>query len=223
VDSGIDLSQWLRGAEGVDIRLSGRPPGACETPVDPGVLCRRAYVGIRVYDADLAAVTGTRPLEDLGGQLWVLEIPQTTTRTEPRLLGRFDVGNGVARLQVIPRPGRPDLVAAVARVDDQLWIYDDELGAMAGGVGRNGNGVPLLGHDLIGLAAVQKDAATARLYVSASSDQFVSAVEVSLDPVANTVPVCVVLRDPDTGVETCTPPEQVSLGAHVMHIKGVHP
>jgi hypothetical protein len=214
VESGIDLSRWLRGAEGADIRLS-KELTACDTPADPGVQCRRAYLGIRVYDADLAGAVGNRPIDDIGGQLWVLEIPQTAAGAAPRLLHTFDVGNGVERVQVLSRTGHRDLVAVVSRVDGQLWIYDDESGALAGGVGRDQYGVPVLGHDLVGLAATKKDDATARLYIAAESDHWISAVEVSLDPVANPVPVCVVLAD-----GTCLAPDAIPLGKKVLHIEG---
>jgi hypothetical protein len=218
VDGGVDLAQLLpgvRGAEGVDVRL-GMQVGACETPVEVGVQCRKAYLAVRIYDADLSAATGNRPLVDLGGQLWVVEIPQTALRPEPRLLRWFDVGNGVARLQVIPRASGPDLVAIVAREDAQLWIYDDATGAIGVGVGRDGNGIPFLGHQLVGLAAALRGG-KARLYVSAELDHWVSAVDVDRDSPAAS---CVVHRDPATAVESCAPSDPLHPNADLLHIKG---
>jgi hypothetical protein len=208
--TGFVLSSVLRGAEGADVKLSNEL-SACETPVDPGVQCRKAYVAVRVYNADLAAVNGTRPIDDIGGQLWVMEIPQSDAAATPRLLRRLDVGLGVIRLQVIPRgPGLPDLVAAAARVDDQLWIYDDATGLIAAGVGRDKNGFPLLGHDLLGLAAVRLPTGVVRVFVTAMSDHWVSAVDVDpADPAA-----AYVVHEGDEPADASKP---------ILHIRGSLP
>jgi hypothetical protein len=199
VDSGVELSHWLRGAEGVDVRLASDLT-ACETPVEAGVQCRRAYLAIRVYDADLAAANGhRRPVDDIGGQLWVMEIPQTGARPDPRLLSTFDVGHGVARLQVIPRAAGRDLVAIVSRQDAQLWIYDDATGRMEFAKGRDGNGIPLLGHNLVGLAAVRQTSDVTRLFVSSDWDHWISAVDVNVSDPAKS---CVVHTK---GPDACTP------------------
>lgn len=198
VDPGVELSGWLRGAEGADVRLSNTTQ-PCRT--EPGLACRRAYLAIRVYDADIAAAAGGRPSDDIGGELWVMEIPQTFGRPEPRLLHRYPVGIGVMRLQVMKRAGRGDLVAIVARADGQLWIYDDDVEAVVAGVGRDNRGVPLLGHELVGLAAVQRpdDPARVRVYVSSDWDHWVSAVDVSWASGPTTA--CVV----QTGGAPCVP------------------
>jgi hypothetical protein len=184
VSNGFDLSQQLRGAEPNDIQLSSR-----EWPCTSGGYsgsCRRAYVSVRIYDADAASYLGARPSTDVGGLLAVLELPEGGLgRPDPQWIGAYEIGVTAGSVLVIPRPGRPDLVAVTALEDDLLWIYDDEVGAMVKVFGRSATGVPPLGHELSGLASRDMGGGVVRVFVSAFDDDWVSAVDVPLDDPAS--------------------------------------
>lgn len=184
VSSGFDLSRRLRGAEPNDIKLSSQ-----EWPCTSGGYggnCRRAYVSVRVYDADVATYLGTRPATDVGGMLAVLELPEGGLgRPDPQWIGAWEIGVTAGSVLVIPRAGRPDLVAVTAVEDDLLWIYDDEVGAMVKVFGRPASGVPPLGHELSGLASRDMGGGVVRVFVSAFDDDWVTAVDVPLDDPAS--------------------------------------
>ncbi len=184
VSSGFDLSQRLRGAEPNEIKLSTQ-----EWPCTSGGYsgtCRRAYVSVRVYDADVATYLGTRPSSDVGGMLVVLELPESGLgRPDPQWIGAWEIGVTAGSVLVLPREGRPDLVAVAAVEDDLLWLYDDEVGAMVKVFGRSATGVPPLGHELSGLASRDMGGGVVRVFVSAFEDDWVSAVDVPLDDPAS--------------------------------------
>jgi hypothetical protein len=184
VSTGFDLSQRLRGAEPNELVLSSQE-SLCTSGGYEG-MCRRAYVSVRVYDADAASYIGARPSTDIGGLLVVLELPESGLgRPDPQWIGAYDIGVTAGSVLVLPRPGRPDLVAVTAVEDDLLWIYDDEVGAMVKVFGRAANGVPPLGHELSGLASRDMGGGVVRVFVSAFEDDWVSAVDVPLDDPAS--------------------------------------
>jgi len=180
VDAGFDLSRRLRGAEPNDIKLSSRE-FACTSGGYTGT-CRRAYVSVRLYDADVAAYLGSRPSSDIGGMLVVLELPESDVgRPDPQVVGLAEIGNMAGPVVNIPRAGKRDLVVVTAVEDHLVWIWDDELGAMVKVFGRDAVGVPALGHKPSGLASIALDASTARVFVSAYKDDWVQAIDIPLD------------------------------------------
>lgn len=191
VDSGFDLSLQFRGAEPNAIQLAvgdaDGKPFECKTAGFVGQPCPRAYLSVRMYDADLAAFLGARPSTDLGGKLMVLELPEGGLgRPEPQVVAQVDIGMVAGDVHLIPRSGKRPLVAVTAVDDDQLWIYDDDVGAMVKVFGRNANGVPPLGHEPVGLASMAVGdpsglGATERVFVTSYKDDWVSAVDVPLD------------------------------------------
>lgn len=184
VDAGFDLSLQFRGAEPNEIALSSASFD-CTTPGFTGQACRRAYLSVRMYDADLAAFLGGRPTNDVGGKLMVLELPEGGLgRPEPQVVGDLDIGMEAGGLHVIARPGQRDLVAVTAIDDSLLWIYDDQIGAAVKVFGRNTSGVPVLGHQLTAIAG-QPMAGAERLFVTSYRDDWVSAVDVPLDDPAS--------------------------------------
>lgn len=191
VDGGFDLSLQFRGAEPNAIQLaSGDAAGTpfqCTAAGFVGQPCPRAYLSVRMYDADLAAFLGARPSTDLGGKLMVLELPEGGLgRPEPQVVAQVDIGMIAGDVHLIPRTGKRPLVAVTAVDDDQLWIYDDQVGAVVKVFGRNANGVPPLGHEPVGLASMDVGdpsglGATERVFVTSYKDDWVSAVDVPLD------------------------------------------
>jgi hypothetical protein len=189
VDSGFDLSLQLRGAEPNVIRLSEDEP-ACTTAGFTGRNCRRAYLSVRMYDADLAAFLGSRPSSDVGGKLVVLELPEGGLgRPEPQVVASLDIGMMAGDVHLIPRAGKRPLVAVTAVEDDLLWIYDDEIGAMVKVFGKAATGVPVLGHRLSAITSIANPAGDkVRVFVTSYQDNWVSAVDVPLaDPGGATV------------------------------------
>lgn len=198
VDGGFDLSRQIRGAEPNEIALNSeesRPVSACTSAPGLGT-CRRAYLSVRMYDADLAAATGSRPGSDVGGKLIVLELPESGLgRPEPHVVADFDIGVMAGPLKVIPRPGKRDLIAVAAVDDSLLWLYDDDIGAMVKVFGRDASGLPVLGHGIAGITSMVLAGATVptvRLFVTSYADNWVSAVDVPLDKPENAF----VVRDP---------------------------
>jgi hypothetical protein len=170
----FDLFSLIRGAELAGIALSNPQDG----------LVRRAYVAVKVYDADLASSLGARPGFDIGGLLVVLDLAEGNVgEPRPRLVRTLEIGVGASEVRVLPaRPGRRDLVAVTATEDGVLWIYDDEAGAMAKVFGRDPTtGAPLLGHLPFGIAVQDRGPELARLFVGSFEDGFVTTVDVPLD------------------------------------------
>lgn len=202
VDGGFDLSRQIRGAEPNEIALSSeesRPVSACTS--EPGLgTCRRLYLSVRMYDADLAAATGGRPGSDVGGKLIVLELPEGGLgRPEPHVVADVDIGLMAGPLKVIPRPGKRDLIAIAAVDDSLLWLWDDEVGAMVKVFGRDASGLPVLGQRLAGITSMELAGATAptvRLFVTSYKDDWVSAVDVPLDDPSAAAVVQVADRTP---------------------------
>jgi hypothetical protein len=195
VDPGFDLSLQFRGAEPNDIALSSRL-FECTAGPFAGGNCRRMYLSVRMYDADLAAFLGGRPTTDVGGKLMVLEVPEGGLgRPEPQLVSDLDIGMIAGSLQVIPRPVEHDLVAVTAVDDAVVWLYDDQVGAMVKVFGRDASGIPPLGHDPVAVASQDLGGGKVRLFVTSYSDNWVSAADVDL---ANPAGAMVVL-DPLTG------------------------
>jgi hypothetical protein len=187
VDAGYDLGLQLGGAEPNEIALS-----STTFPCTAGGFtgsCRRAYLSVRMYDAQLAAAIGTRPSDDIGGRLVVLELPEGGLgRPEPQWIRDLDIGMSAGDVHVIPRPGMPDLVAVTALDDHLLWLYDDDAGAMVKVFGRDASGVPSLGHQPTAIASRDMGGGVVRLFVTSYQDHWVSAIDVPLaDPSAATL------------------------------------
>lgn len=180
VDPGFELS--MAGAEPNEVALSSTLQ-PCTKGGYIGGDCRRMYLSVRMYDVDLARALGQRPSKDIGGKLVVLELPESSLGgPDPQWVGTYDVGMTAGELLVIPREGRPDLVAVAALEDDLLSIYDDEVGAIVKVFSRDPlTGVPPLGHLLAGLAARDVGGGRTRIFVSSYHDHWVSAVDVPLD------------------------------------------
>jgi hypothetical protein len=182
VDVGWDLGAVLRGAEPSEIALSSGV-GPCTAGGYTGD-CRRAYLSVRIYDADLARLAGSRPSSDIGGMLWVLELPESGLgRPDPQVVQMLDVGVTAGDVHVIPRAGLRDLVAVTVLDDELLWLYDDQLGAMVKVFGKSSDGSPALGRKPTAIASKDLGNGTVRLFVSSFEDDFVGAVDVPLaDP-----------------------------------------
>jgi hypothetical protein len=198
---GYDLSAHTAGAEPNAIVLSSG-----ERPCTAGGFvgnCRRMYLSVRMYDADLARVTNQRPSTDLGGKLVVLELPEAGLGgPAPQWIADFDIGKIAGEVLVIPRPGLADLVVATAADDGLVWIYDDQAGAMVKVFGRLASGLPELGHMPSGLASEDLGNGKVRVYVTSYQDHWVSAIDV---PLANPGGACAVRNNPTPGGDPCDP------------------
>jgi hypothetical protein len=185
VDPGFDLSLSLAGAEPNELALSTElRPCTLGPYAAAGMSCRRMYMTMRIYDADLLRLTGYRPTGDVGGKLVVLELPESGQGgPDPQWVRGLDIGVTAGQLLVLPRgPGRGDLVVATALEDHLVWIYDDETGTLVKVFGRDtATGVPALGHHPAGLAAQDLGDGTVRVFVASYKDHWVSAIDVPLE------------------------------------------
>jgi hypothetical protein len=156
-----------------------------------GAACQpqRAYVTVRLYDTASAAAVGGRN-SDAGGLLVVLDLVEdsfgSVTPTLVRIVPETGtLGRGLQDVRVFPaRSGKRDVVATVAVDDDIVWIFDDETQELVSFLRDPITGAPELGHQPSGLA-VDSDATgtTARLWVGSYLDDFVTPIDVTLDPV----------------------------------------
>lgn len=170
-----NLTAFVNGAELTGLALGSEVPGAAS---------RRLFVAARLYDPALAASIGQRPASDVGGALLVLELRAAANGgAEIAFVRMIDVGLGASEVKVLPREGRPDLVAVTASDDGILWIYDDEDGVMKKAIARDAStGAPRLGERPFGLAADPAvTTGTVRLYVGSFEDGYVTPVDVPLD------------------------------------------
>lgn len=178
VDAGFDLSSHLAGAEPNAIALS-RDERPCTFTSGS---CRRMYLTVRMYDADLARLLDARPAADVGGKLVILEVSESGLGgPEVWWIDDVDIGKIAGDVLAIPRPGRRDLVVATAVNDDLVWVYDDDRGTVAKIFGRLETGVPEVGHMPSGLASKDLGNGVARVFVASYEDHWVSAVDVPLD------------------------------------------
>jgi hypothetical protein len=148
---------------------------------------QRAYLTVRLYDVPSAAAVGGRT-NDYGGLLAVVDLVEdafghvtpTLVRTVPE---SGTLGRGLQDVRVLPaRPGKRDVVAAIAVDEGVLWIHDDETLELAS-FGRDPlTGAPVLGHSPSGLAVDPAVvASTSRLWVGSYMDDFVTPIDVPLD------------------------------------------
>jgi hypothetical protein len=149
---------------------------------------RRAYLTTRIYDPGVAAATG-----DFDGYLLVADLSEDTAGLlRLAIVDQIPIGYGAEEVRVLPaRPGKRDVVAALATRDGVLWIYDDETGARVA-IGRDlATGTPLTGHDPFGMAVdpVPLAGNVARVYVASFSDDFVTPIDVPLDAPETAAPV----------------------------------
>jgi len=163
----IDLAQQVRGAETRGFSFSEDRT--------------RAYVALRLYDADLATRVGARP-PDVGGAIGIIDTsPDLFGSPAGKVLAVVPVGLAPTDVKVIPRPGRRGVVVASCSGDDTVWIYDDESGALAKVFAR-GDAGPLMGSQPAGLAVEARSDGHFRIYVAAFGSNAVSAID--LDPSA---------------------------------------
>jgi hypothetical protein len=156
---------------------------------------RRVYLTARRYDTELAAIAGGRT-NDLGGVLVVADLVEAAGTVELRVVRTIEgVGDGAAAVAVLPaRPGRRDVVAAIASDSGDLVVYDDETGERARIARDPSTGAPLLGHVPWSLAvqplpegaseiceAAAPGAPCARIFVASFEESFVTAIDVPLD------------------------------------------
>ncbi len=141
----------------------------------------RAYIALRLYNADAATAFLIRP-PDVGGAIGILSLAEEANgRPSGVLVAVIPVGRAPAEVRVLPRPGQRDLVAVSCTGDDTLWLYDDEIGAVVKVFASDpATGRPVLGRQPFGLAFEPRANGQARLYVGAFASHLVSVVD--LDP-----------------------------------------
>jgi hypothetical protein len=150
---------------------------------------QRAYVSVRLYDTASAAAAGGRTT-DAGGLLVVVDLVEDSlggvTPTLVRVVPETGtLGRGLQDVRVFPaRPGMRDVVATVAVDEGIVWIFDDETQALVSFARDPITGAPTAGEQPSGLA-VDADATgpIARLWVGSYMDDYVTPIDVTLDPV----------------------------------------
>lgn len=180
----FDLSTQVRGSD-ITSMAWGHPV------TRNGLTSRRLYVGMRLYDEDIANVIGSRPARDIGGVLAVFDVAEGAAGTPVFTLAeRVEVGAGLTQVAVLPPRDatgtRRDVVVSASLDEGLVVVYDDE----------DGHGIParVFGHDpvtgnaVLGrkpYAVVAEPVAragnVARVYVSAFDQSFVTPVDVPLD------------------------------------------
>jgi hypothetical protein len=171
---------------------------------------RRAYLTARIFDSAAAASSGVR-VGDFDGLLIVADLVENLAgRTELHIVKELPIGYGAAEIVRLPaRPGKRDVVAALAADDAVLWIYDDETGeAVQIGrdlVGAAPTGAPLVGHQPFGVAAdpVAGAGNVARVYVASYEENFVTPIDVPLDDIRGACPVVKAGGTTADGTLTC--------------------
>jgi hypothetical protein len=145
----------------------------------------RLYLTLLIYDAAQAASTGAVIIE--GAALAILDIrPDASGTTLPQLLKLVPLEAGASEIQVIGRPGRPDLLAIACPDAGSLALYDDDVGQVVKVFGTGGDGVPQLGKQPFGMALEEQPAAACgqvtsncvRLFVAAFESGVVNVLEI---------------------------------------------
>lgn len=155
---------------------------------------RRAYITARVYDPNVVT-SGA----DFDGYLLVADLSDDAEgRLKVTLVDQIPIGYGADDVQLLPaRPGKRDVVAALAVRDGVLWIYDDDTGARVA-IGRDlSTGAPLTGENPFGIAVdpvpfpgtAAQPLGVARLYVASFTNAWVTPVDVPLDAPETAAPV----------------------------------
>jgi hypothetical protein len=153
---------------------------------------RRAYLTGRLYDVVAAANAGGRA-NDAGGVLLVVDLVETPLGTvDVQLVRSFrrEAGaRGMQDVRVIPRPGRPDIVVALATDDGVLWLYDDETRELKVFPRDDVTGAPVFGDVPYGLAVDPEPVGTtsAFVYVGSFRESFLTRVNVPIDDVNRAV------------------------------------
>ncbi|HZZ84673.1 MAG TPA: hypothetical protein VFE30_09060 [Anaeromyxobacteraceae bacterium] len=181
--SSSSLYDVVRGSETRGIGLSNPRAG-----VD-----RRAYVALRIYDADTAASLGMRPSADVAGALAVIQLTEEPWGEPSARVARvIPLDRGATQVKVLPpRTGKGDLVAVTSPDDNSMTLYDDDSGNVARTFALDAGGNPELGKQPFGMAVEQRHGVTCagssaplascdRIYVGSFDRGFVSVVE--LDP-----------------------------------------
>jgi hypothetical protein len=165
------------GLELRSIALSGTPPAGAPAGA------RRAYLTGRLYDVAAAALAGARTT-DAGGVLLVVDLVEAPLGTvDVQLVRSFDgLGQGMQDVRVIERPGRPDVVVALATDEAILWIYDDETHGIRAFPRSDATGAPVFGHVPFGLAVDPEPVGSVvHVYVGGYRESFVTRVNVPID------------------------------------------
>ncbi len=179
-------------------RAGAVPPGvelrgiALSNETDPASPVRRAYVTARIYDAAAAATAGFA-VGDFDGLLLVVDLSEDAAgKLRFDVVDKIPIGYGAAYVHVLPaRPGKRDVVAAIAANDGVVWIYDDDTGTRVA-IGRDPvTGAPLVGGGPFDIAAdpvplpgsitVAAPNGVARVYVGSFRQHFVTPIDVPLD------------------------------------------
>jgi hypothetical protein len=158
---------------------------ALANETDTAARVRRAYVSARIYDPAAAQQAGNR-VGDFDGLLLVVDLSEDATGNLVfDVVDEIPIGYGASDVRVLPpRPGKRDVVAALAADDAVVWIYDDETGGRVA-IGRDpGTGTPRVGKTPWGLAVapeVLPGTNVARVYAGSFQESFVTPIEVPLD------------------------------------------
>ena len=197
--SGYSPLRWFElatpGAEPASANLATVIRGADPRGIAISSDHTRAYVGMRLYDQDLAISYDSRPATDLGGALAVIDLAALTSGSPT--LGIIDIvplDVGVTEVRAIARPGKRDLVAVVATDNSTLTLYDDDAGAIAQVFGVCGalasgagnlsapapcdDGAPMLGFQPFGLAVEPLADGTVRLYVGSFDRGWINVLQI---------------------------------------------
>jgi hypothetical protein len=158
----------------------------------------KAYVAVKLYDADAAAALGVRSTADIGGALAVLDLTeQPGGGPTLRVLRLVPIDRGPNEVRVLSRKdpvtgaSRPDLVAVTATDDSTLSLYDDETGRLAqvfstcsvnalaeGKPAPCDPGFPSLGKQPFGLEVEPIDGTHARIYIGSFDRSWVNVIEI---------------------------------------------
>ena len=188
----VNLFDAIRGAELTGLALSSD--------------AQRAYVTLRIYDADLAVSLGARPAADLAAALAVIDLPAflSGAPAASTVLRVVPVDRGASEVRVLDRrtvaePTKRDLVALASPDEGSVTLYDDEKGSIAQVIGACGSnsavaypqpclaGDPALGKQPFSLAFESLPAtAQARLFVASFDRSWINVL--TIDPTHPSVP-----------------------------------
>lgn len=142
----------------------------------------RMYVTADVYDTSYAASYGT--VRITSADLIVLDIATASSGFVMLRTARVvPMGTGLGAPAIVPRTGMRDLVVVPDTSGSTVYLYDDQVGAIAKTFGRGANGAPLLGEQPFGLAPQALSDGSWRVWVASFIDGTLSAIDID-DPTA---------------------------------------